>query len=97
VAALWAALYLILSRCTDSPVPLGDAFTTALSIVGMYGLAHKILHHWLLWLVADGAGAALYLWQGLHVTAVLYVIYSATAVYGFFRWRRDMKKHEQQQ
>ena len=43
---LWAFFYWILSTLTDSPVPVEDAFTTALSIVAMWMLAQKYLEQW---------------------------------------------------
>ncbi|MDE6740739.1 MAG: nicotinamide mononucleotide transporter family protein, partial [Muribaculaceae bacterium] len=48
---LWVGLYLILNYLTDSTVPIPDAFTTALSIVGMWMLARKYLQQWIAWIL----------------------------------------------
>jgi len=88
--ALWGLLYWILSTFTDSPVPLGDAFTTALSIVAMWMLAQKYLEQWLLWIIVNVVSTALYFWKGLYPTAILFIVYVIVAVLGYFRWRNEM-------
>ncbi|MEZ5072078.1 MAG: nicotinamide riboside transporter PnuC [Bacteroidales bacterium] len=64
--ALWAGLWWILFAFTDSPVPAGDSFTTALAVVATWMLTRKILEQWHLWVVANAVSAALYLYKGLY-------------------------------
>ena len=40
IAAVWGIIYWLLVTFTNSNVPLADSFTTALSIVGIWALAH---------------------------------------------------------
>ena len=89
-AGLWLLIFLILYFFTDSPVPVGDAFTTALSIVAMWMLSRKYLEQWLLWIVVDVTCVALYLWKGLYPTAILYIVYVAVATLGYFRWKKEI-------
>ena len=89
---LWMVLYGILKGVTDSPIPLGDAFTTAVSIVAMWMLAQKYLEQWLLWIVVNIVSTILYFWKGLYPTGVLFIVYIVVAVLGYFRWKREMKK-----
>jgi len=88
----WMGLYLVLVEFTDSPVPLGDAFTTALAIIATWMLTRKILEQWLLWIIANIVAVALYLYKGLYPTVILYLVYTAMAVYGYFEWRRSYLK-----
>jgi nicotinamide mononucleotide transporter len=90
--ALWAALWLLLSRLTDSPVPVGDSFTTALSVVAMYLLAKKHIEHWWLWVVVNLVSTALYAWKGLYAMTGFFAFYTVIAAMGYFNWRRDMQK-----
>ena len=60
---LWAGITLILTNFTDSTVPLTDAFTTSLSIVGMYMLARKYVEQWCVGLVVDIVSSALYVYK----------------------------------
>jgi nicotinamide mononucleotide transporter len=87
---LWIVLYGILKTVTDSPVPIGDAFTTAVSIVAMWMLAQKYLEQWLLWIVVNIVSTILYFWKGLYPTGILFIVYVIVAVLGYFRWRKEM-------
>lgn len=85
-----ALLYFILVTFTDSPVPLGDSFTTALGIVAMWVMAKKYLEHWIFWIIVNGVSTALYFWKGLYPTGVLFSIYTVVSVMGYFKWKRLM-------
>ena len=87
---LWMVLYGILKTVTDSPVPLGDAFTTAVSIVAMWMLAQKYLEQWLLWIVVNIVSTILYFWKGLYPTGILFIVYVIVAVLGYMKWKKLM-------
>lgn len=76
----------VLLNYTDSTVPYGDSFTTALSIVALYMLARKQAEQWLVWLVVDVVSCALYISKGIHLTAALYGLYAVLAWVGYRRW-----------
>jgi len=86
----WAFLYFVLEHFTDSTVPLGDAFTTALAVVATWMLTRKILEQWFLWILANLVSTALYLYKGLYPTVFLYMVYTGMAVYGYLEWRKSM-------
>ena len=92
LAVLFLALWLIIARLlmefTDSTVPISDAFTTSLSIVGMYMLARKYVEQWFVWMIVDIASSALYLYKGLYFTAVLYFVYAIIAIFGYRKWKK---------
>lgn len=81
--------YFVLTHYTDSPLPLGDSFTTALSITATWMLARKLIEHWILWVIVDGLSAGLYLYKGLYPTAILFVIYTVMAIVGWYQWKKD--------
>lgn len=86
--AIWAVIYLILEYLTDSPVPVLDAFTTTLNIVGTWVLAHKIIEVWGYWFVVNAVSIYIYCKRGLHFsTILLYIFYLIASVYGYIRWR----------
>lgn len=82
--------YFILSSYTDSPIPVADSFTTALSITATWMLARKIIEHWILWIVVDAFSAGLYFYKGLYPTSMLFFIYTLMAAVGWWRWRKEM-------
>lgn len=89
--AAFAVIAWILINFTDSTVPYGDSFTTALSIVALWMLARKYVEQWLVWLAVDVVCAGLYFYKGLYPTAGLYALYSVIAVAGYFKWKKMMQ------
>lgn len=91
-AALWALIWWLLTTFTDSTVPVADAFTTALSLVGIWALAHKYLEQWFIWLAVDVVTCVLYWHKDLPFKSALYALYVVIAIAGFLRWRKLMKQ-----
>ncbi len=86
---LWILLYQLL-LLTPTDVPLGDAFTTAYSIVATWMLARKILENWLFWIVVDLVSMILYIYKDLWATAVLFGVYTVVAIIGYNSWKKSM-------
>lgn len=91
IAAIWALIYWILVSFTNSNVPLADSFTTALSIVGIWALAHKYLEQWFIWIAVDIVTSALYYYKEIPFKASLYALYVIIAIFGYFNWRRRVE------
>ena len=91
IAAVWATIYWLLVTFTNSNVPLADSFTTALSIVGIWALAHKYLEQWFIWIAVDVVTSVLYFYKDIPFKASLYALYVVIAVLGYFKWRQLMK------
>jgi nicotinamide mononucleotide transporter len=89
--AVFLLYYFILAQYTDSPLPLADSFTTALSITATWMLAKKLIEHWILWIVVDAVSAGLYFYRELYPTAGLFVLYTIMAVVGFVQWKKNLK------
>jgi nicotinamide mononucleotide transporter len=88
---LFAAMWFVLSRLTDSPVPVRDAFITSLSIIATWMLARKIYEHWFLWIVVNTTAAFLFLSRGLYPTVILYIIYGVMSFAGLKAWRKTIR------
>ncbi|WP_372773366.1 nicotinamide riboside transporter PnuC [Mangrovibacterium sp.] len=82
----------ILTNYTDSPIPMGDALTTALSLVATWMLARKYLEHWLVWIFVDFFSAVLYAIKGLWPTTILFVVYTVMAVLGYLKWKNELNE-----
>jgi nicotinamide mononucleotide transporter len=90
-AVLWAATYWVLTSFTDSTVPLLDAFTNALSFIGLWALARKYVEQWMFWIVVDAICTYLYIVKGIPFKAGLYGLYVIIAVAGLRKWNSQAK------
>ena len=90
IAAVWGLIYWMLVTFTNSNVPLADSFTTALSIVGIWALAHKYLEQWFIWIAVDVVTCVLYFYKDIPFKASLYALYVVIAILGYRKWRRLM-------
>ena len=88
--ALWMLIYWLLITFTDSNVPLADSFTTALSLLGIWALAHKYLEQWFIWIAVDVVTCVLYAYKDLPFKSGLYALYVIIAILGYFRWKRQL-------
>ena len=94
-ATIWGIIYWLLVSYTNSNVPLADSFTTALSIVGIWALAHKYLEQWFVWIAVDIVTSVLYFYKDIPFKASLYALYVVIAVFGFLKWRKMMRLQSQ--
>ena len=88
---LWAVTYYVLEHWTNSTVPILDAFTNALSFVGLWALAHKYVEQWICWIVVDAICTYLYIVKGIPFKAFLYGLYVVIALMGYFKWNSMAK------
>ena len=91
IVVIWGIIYWILVTFTNSNVPLADSFTTALSIVGIWALAHKFLEQWFIWIAVDVVTSALYFYKDIPFKASLYALYVIIAIFGYRKWREMIK------
>lgn len=84
--------FLILTRFTDSTIPKADSLVGALSIIGTWLLARKLIENWLVWIVVDGLCVGLYIYKELYPTAVLFIIYTIISIDGYWQWRKTLTK-----
>ncbi|MBO4753303.1 MAG: nicotinamide mononucleotide transporter [Bacteroidales bacterium] len=95
MATIWGIIYWLLVTFTNSNVPLADSFTTALSLVGIWALAHKYLEQWAIWIAVDIVTCILYFYKDIPFKASLYALYVIIAIFGYFKWKRMMEEQEQ--
>lgn len=90
---LYTALWLILNKLTDSPVPAWDSFITSLSIIATWMLARKIYEHWFLWIVVNITAALLFYTRELYPTVILYLVYCVMSFVGLIEWKKSLNDH----
>ncbi len=90
----WGVTYWVLVTFTNSNVPVLDAFTNALSFVGLWALARKYVEQWVFWIAVDVVSSALYVYKGIPFKGGLYALYVVIAVMGYYKWIRMMKEEQ---
>lgn len=84
-----AALYFVFSTYSDAEQPLLDALTTSFSFMTTFLVARKVLSNWIYWVVIDAFSVYLYWSRGLDIYALLMLVYTGMAVYGYIEWRKE--------
>jgi nicotinamide mononucleotide transporter len=87
VALATAALVPML-RAAHGSAPFLDALTTSMSLGAQALLSLKKLETWFAWIAVDLVYVPLYVDRGLHLTALVYVVFLAMCVVGLRDWRR---------
>jgi nicotinamide mononucleotide transporter len=80
----------LVGRETGGWVPYVDAFVAWGSVLATAMVTRKVLENWLYWIALDSIAAVLYWTQGFQATAVLFIVYVAIAVRGYFEWRAGL-------
>lgn len=75
---------------TSAKIPIVDSFTTIFSIIATYMITQKILENWLYWIIIDAVSIYLYFSRELHLTSMLFLLYTLIAIFGYFSWIRKI-------
>jgi nicotinamide mononucleotide transporter len=68
--------------------PMLDAVLTALSLTTTYMMTRKWVENWALWVFIDGSYILLYILTDLWLYALLYLVFTAVALYGWIKWKK---------
>lgn len=73
---------------TNAKLPWLDAPVTVFSVWATWLVIKKVLQNWLLWIVIDSVAIYIYTQRALHITALLYALYTMLAIIGYFKWKK---------
>ena len=73
----------------ENPMSYMDSAVTVLSAVATWWLVKAYLQQWWLWIAADTMSTILCATQGLWWMTLLYALYTLSAVYGLYYWKRN--------
>ncbi len=86
----WIVLFFLLSRFTDSTVPMADSFTSAAAFTGMWLMNKKKLENWTWWIITNLASIPLNFYKHLVFTSLQYLVFLILAVMGYITWRKKI-------
>lgn len=92
VACGFSILYGALYWFTDSDVPVWDAWVSCTAWAGMWLLAKRKIENWILLNISNFFAIPLLFYKGLYLFALLTLFLFTIAFFGYFNWRKIMKK-----
>jgi nicotinamide mononucleotide transporter len=93
VVLVTATMGWLLANHTDAALPYWDSSQTTMSFAAMWMTARKHIENWLVWLAVDIIATGIYLVKGLELYALLYGVYIALAVAGWWAWWQSMRRN----
>ena len=94
ILVFFVILFILLKKFTDSVVPVWDAITTAIYIIGMWLLARKKIENWILWIAGDFISIFLFAWEKLYFSSFQFLVFTIIAVLGYLEWKKKLMKSE---
>lgn len=86
---LTVLLGFLFDKFTNQANPYTDSFTTVFSLTATYMVTKKVLENWIYWIIIDAVSIYLFASRGLYMTAVLFLLFTIIAVFGFLQWRKQ--------
>jgi nicotinamide mononucleotide transporter len=86
----WGLLYGVLSKFTDSDVPILDAFVSSTAWAGMWLLAKRKLENWIWLNVSNLVAIPLLLYKQLYLFSILTLILFVVAIFGYLDWKKTL-------
>lgn len=76
----------------EGSLPYFDSFTTVFSFIATWMVIKKHIENWLIWVFVDFTAAFMYLYKGLYLTFLLFIIYTIIAIYGYLKWKKQLQQ-----
>ena len=93
-AVFFLILYYTLTHFTDSDVPVLDALTTSIFLLGMWLMALKKIENWILWIIGDLISIPLYFYKGYVLTSMQFIVFLILAIMGYIEWKQRLEAME---
>jgi nicotinamide mononucleotide transporter len=90
--ALTLSLGFLFKKYTPTSFPYADAFITAFSVIATFLTIRKFLESWLYWMVFNTLAVVLFWAKDAVLVALVMVVYTVMAVYGWRQWRKVVGK-----
>ena len=88
----WLVLFMITKDLPSASIPQVDSLLVSLSLVAQWMMTRKLRETWLVWIVINLGYLVMQEYKGLHLYAVLAVVYGALAVLGHIEWTRSFAR-----
>lgn len=90
ITALQSVVYYYLLVYFKGDRPLLDSVLTACSLTTTYMMTKKYVENWLIWVFIDATYILLYGLKDMWLFALLYLLFTIIAFYGWLKWRKEV-------
>lgn len=91
----WGFLYFMLTRFTDSDVPVIDAFVSSTAWAGMWLLAKRKLENWIWLNISNLVAIPLLYSKQLYMFSFLTLFLFVVAIFGYLDWKKELKNQNE--
>ena len=70
-----------------------DIFTTSVFLVGMWLMAKRRIENWIFWILGDLICVPMFIYKGLGITSVQYLVFTVMATIGYIQWKKNFKQN----
>ncbi|TLD70970.1 nicotinamide mononucleotide transporter [Phragmitibacter flavus] len=81
----------LLHQFTNAYAPFLDSFVLAFSVIAQLLLVRRYYESWWGWLLVNSIAVPLFYSRGLHLTALLYLLFWINAITALIRWKKWMQ------
>ena len=72
-----------------------DILASGIFFTGMWFMAKKKIENWTLWIIGDLIVVPLYVYRGLGMLALQYLVFTIIAIFGYIEWKKTLNKSHQ--
>lgn len=91
-ASVFTILIYFIFRKWENWISAVDVLTTAIFFVGMWLMAKKKIENWIFWIIGDLISVPLYVYKGLYLSSIQYLIFTLIALLAYQAWKKKLNK-----
>lgn len=69
-----------------------DIIVTSIFLIGMWLMAKRRIDNWIFWIIGDIICIPMFIYKGLGITSIQYLIFTMMAIFGFKAWKASLKE-----
>ena len=82
----------VFDHYTSASMAYVDSFTTVFAVIATWMMVERYIENWIIWIVADAIAIYLYTVKDHYPIALLFLVYTVIAVFGYYNWRKILIK-----
>lgn len=71
-----------------------DVLVTSIFLIGMWFMAKQRIENWIFWIVGDLICIPMFIYKGLLITSIQFMIFTVLAIFAYFEWKNSYEKQK---